>query len=95
MSIEKSVRGKEMVTLEQRIQADMLFYESLKDDEERIPSWDVRYAFGKVHESIKAIADMYHFVDDSRNEANVPTPSSMLKKTMEKVREIHYGDKVE
>jgi len=83
MSIQKSVRGKEMVTIEQRIQADMLFYESLHNDEERLPSWDVRYSFGKVYESLKSIADIYHFVDDSRNEANVPTS---------KVREIHYGD---
>ena len=68
MSIQKSVRGKEMVTLE---------------DEERIKSWDVRYSFGKVKEALESLKEMYHFVDDSRNEANVPTS---------KVREIHYGD---
>ena len=83
MSIQKSVRGKEMVTLEERITKDFLFYESLHEDEERIKSWDVRYSFGKVKEALESIKEMYHFVDDSRNEANVPTS---------KVREIHYGD---
>ena len=54
-----------------------------EDDEERIKSWDVRYSFGKVKEALESIKEMYHFVDDSRNESNVPNVM---------VREIHYGD---
>ena len=83
MSTQKSVRGKEMVTLEERVQKDFLFYQSLHEDEERIKSWDVRYSFGKVKEALESIKEMYAFVDDSRNEANVPNVM---------VREIHYGD---
>ncbi len=31
----KTIRGKEMVTLEERLRRDMLFYESLEKDEQR------------------------------------------------------------
>ena len=83
----KTIRGKEMITLEERLRRDMLFYESLEKDEERIPSNSVRYDFGRVKDSIKEIVDYYAFVDDTRNETNVPT--SGAEKT--NGRTIHYG----
>ena len=83
----KTVRGKEMVTLEERLRRDMLFYESLSEDEQRIPSNSVRYDFGRVKDSIKEIVDYYAFVDDTRNETNIPTNGE------DKIagRKIHYG----
>tara|TARA_Y100000114_G_C11664946_1_gene280910 strand:+ start:36 stop:311 length:276 start_codon:yes stop_codon:yes gene_type:complete len=83
----KTIRGKEMVTLEERLRRDMLFYESLSEDEQRIPSFSVRYDFGKVKDAIKEIVDYYAFVDDSRNETNIPTNGE------DKIagRKIHYG----
>ena len=83
----KTIRGKEMVTLEDRLRRDMLFYESLSEDEQRIPSFSVRYDFGKVKDAIKEIVDYYAFVDDTRNETNIPTNGE------DKIagRKIHYG----
>jgi hypothetical protein len=83
----KTIRGKEMVTLEERLRRDMLFYESLSEDEQRIPSSSVRYDFGRVKDAIKEIVDYYAFVDDTRNETNIPTNGE------DKVagRKIHYG----
>ena len=51
----KTVRGKEMVTLEERLRRDMLFYESVEKDEQRIPSNSVRYDFGRVKDAIKEV----------------------------------------
>ena len=83
----KTIRGKEMITLEERLRRDMLFYESLSEDEQRIPSSSVRYDFGRVKDAIKEIVDYYAFVDDTRNETNIPTNGE------DKVagRKIHYG----
>ena len=83
----KTIRGKEMVTLEERLRRDMLFYESLEKDEQRIPSNSVRYDFGRVKDAIKEIVDYYAFVDDTRNETNIPTNGE------NKIagRKIHYG----
>ncbi len=78
-----TVRGKVMVTLEERVRADMLYYESLKDDKERFPSFGTRYDFEKVYDGLKNIVDQFNFVDDVRNETNVPTESEG--------RTIHYG----
>ena len=69
----RTVRGKVMVTLEERVKADMLYYESLKDDKERFPSFGTRYDFEKVYDGLKNIVDQFNFVDDVRNELNVPT----------------------
>lgn len=81
--MNKTVRGKVMVTLEERVKADMLYYESLKDDKERFPSFGTRYDFEKVYDGLKNIVDQFNFVDDVRNETNVPTESEG--------RTIHYG----
>ena len=81
--MNKTVRGKVMVTLEERVKADMLYYESLKDDKERFPSFGTRYDFEKVYDGLKNIVDQFNFVDDVRNETNVPTKSEG--------RTIHYG----
>ena len=83
----KTVRGKEMVTLEERLRRDMLFYESVEKDEQRIPSNSVRYDFGRVKDAIKEIVDYYAFVDDTRNETNVPTSGADKANG----RTIHYG----
>ena len=83
----KTVRGKQMVTLEERLRRDMLFYESLSQDKQRIPSSSVRYDIERVKDAIKEIVDYYAFVDDTRNETNIPTNGE------DKVagRKIHYG----
>tara|TARA_Y100000004_G_scaffold161368_1_gene189389 strand:+ start:36 stop:314 length:279 start_codon:yes stop_codon:yes gene_type:complete len=83
----KTIRGKEMVTLEERLRRDMLFYESLSEDEQRIPSSSVRYDFGRVKDAIKEIVDYYAFVDDTRNETNIPTNGEAKVAG----RTIHYG----
>ena len=76
-----------MVTLEERLRRDMLFYESLSEDKQRIPSSSVRYDIERVKDAIKEIVDYYAFVDDTRNETNIPTNGE------DKVagRKIHYG----
>ena len=69
----KTVRGKEMVTLEERLRLDMLFYEALHKDTDRFPQWSTRYDFEQVFKRLKDIVDQFNFVDDVRNELNVPT----------------------
>tara|TARA_R100000278_G_C5377725_1_gene131334 strand:+ start:151 stop:405 length:255 start_codon:yes stop_codon:yes gene_type:complete len=69
----KTVRGKEMVTLEERFRADMLFYEALHKDTDRFPQWSTRYDIEQVFKRLKDIVDQFNFVDDVRNELNVPT----------------------
>ena len=69
----KTVRGKEMVTLEERFRADMLFYEALYKDTDRFPQWSTRYDIEQVFKRLKDIVDQFNFVDDVRNELNVPT----------------------
>jgi hypothetical protein len=78
-----AVRGKEMVTLEERLRADMLFYEALKDDTDRFPSFGTRYDIEKVYDRLKDLVDKFNFVDDVRNETNLPTDNEG--------RTIHYG----
>ena len=79
----KSVRGKEMVTLEERFRADMLFYEALHKDEERFPQWSTRYDIEQVFKRLKYIVNQFNFVDDVRNELNIPEDT--------KAHTIHYG----
>ena len=81
----KSVRGKEMVTLEERFRADMLFYEALHKDEERFPQWSTRYDIEQVFKRLKDIVNQFNFVDDVRNELNLPTKDETEGRT------IHYG----
>ena len=69
----KTVRGKEMVTLEERFRKDMLFYESLSKDEQRFPQFSTRYDIEQVYRRLRDIVDQFNFVDDVRNELNVPT----------------------
>ena len=69
----KTLRGKEMVTLEERFRKDMLFYESLSKDEARFPQWSTRYDIEQVYKSLKDIVNQFNFVDDVRNESNLPT----------------------
>ena len=69
----KSLRGKEMVTLEERLRLDMLFYEALHKDEDRFPQWSTRYDFEQVYKRLKDIVNQFNFVDDVRNESNLPT----------------------
>ena len=71
----KSLRGKEMVTLEERLRADMLFYEALHEDEQRFPSFNTRYDLKSIYSSLKCVVDKFNFVDDLRNEENLPTES--------------------
>ena len=71
----KTVRGKEMVTLEERLRADMLFYEALKNDTDRFPSFGTRYDIERVYDRLKDLVDKFNFVDDLRNEENLPTES--------------------
>ena len=79
----KSVRGKQIVTLEERLRADMLFYEALHQDEERFPSFDTQYDLKAIYKSLKCVVDKFNFVDDVRNELNIPEDTE--------VRTIHYG----
>ena len=81
--MNKTVRGKVMVTLEERVRADMLYYESLKDDKDRFPSFGTRYDFEKVYDGLKNIVDQFNFVDDVRNETNIPEDTDE--------HTIHYG----
>ena len=69
----KTLRGKEMVTLEERFRKDMLFYESLSKDEARFPQWSTRYDIAQVYKRLKDIVHQFNFVDDVRNESNLPT----------------------
>jgi|TARA_R100000084_G_C4633073_1_gene139480 hypothetical protein len=69
----KTLRGKEMVTLEERFRKDMLFYESLSKDEARFPQWSTRYDIEQVYKRLKDIVNQFNFVDDVRNESNLPT----------------------
>ena len=69
----KTIRGKEMVTLEERFRKDMLFYESLSKDEARFPQWSTRYDIEQVYKRLKDIVNQFNFVDDVRNESNLPT----------------------
>jgi len=68
-----TVRGREMVTLEERFRKDMLFYESLSKDEARFPQWSTRYDIEQVYKRLKDIVNQFNFVDDVRNESNLPT----------------------
>ena len=79
----KTVRGKEMVTLEERLRADMLFYEALKNDTDRFPSFGTRYDIERVYDRLKDLVDKFNFVDDVRNETNVPEDTDE--------HTIHYG----
>tara|TARA_R100001509_G_scaffold17640_2_gene8861 strand:- start:1309 stop:1578 length:270 start_codon:yes stop_codon:yes gene_type:complete len=81
----KTVRGKQMVTLEERLRADMLFYEALSIDEERFPSFDTRYDLGAIFKSLRCVVEKFNFVDDIRNELNIPTTEETDG------RQIHYG----
>ena len=81
----KTVRGKEMVTLEERFKKDMLFYESLSQDEARFPSWSTRYDIEQVYKRLKDIVNQFNFVDDVRNELNVPDEQEIAGRT------VHYG----
>ena len=69
----KTLRGKKMVTLEERFRKDMLFYESLSKDEARFPQWSTRYDIEQVYKRLKDIVNQFNFVDDVRNESNLPT----------------------
>ena len=71
----RTIRGKEMVTLEERLRADMLFYEALHEDEQRFPSFNTRYDLKSIYTSLKCVVDKFNFVDDLRNEENLPTES--------------------
>ena len=71
----KTIRGKEMVTLEERLRSDMLFYEALHDDQQRFPSFNTRYDLKAIYSSLKCVVDKFNFVDDLRNEENLPTDS--------------------
>ena len=71
----KTIRGKEMVTLEERLRSDMLFYEALHEDEQRFPSFNTRYDLKSIYSSLKCVVDKFNFVDDLRNEENLPTDS--------------------
>ena len=71
----RTIRGKEMVTLEERLRADMLFYEALHEDEQRFPSFNTRYDLKSIYTSLKCVVDKFNFVDDLRNEENLPTNS--------------------
>ena len=71
----KTIRGKEMVTLEERLRSDMLFYEALHEDEQRFPSFNTRYDLKSIYSSLKCVVDKFNFVDDLRNEENLPTES--------------------
>ena len=79
----KTVRGKVMVTLEERVRADMLFYEALHQDEERFPSFDTQYDLKAIYKSLKCVVDKFNFVDDVRNETNIPEDTDE--------HTIHYG----
>ena len=79
----KTVRGKVMVTLEERVRADMLFYEALKNDTDRFPSFGTRYDIERVYDRLKDLVDKFNFVDDVRNETNIPEDTDE--------HTIHYG----
>ena len=81
----KSVRGKQIVTLEERLRADMLFYAAMHQDEERFPSFDTQYDLKAIYKSQKCVVDKFNFVDDVRNELNLPTKDETEGRT------IHYG----
>jgi len=81
----KTVRGKQMVTLEERLRADMLFYEALHEDEQRFPSWDTRYDLKGIYKSLKCVVEKFNFVDSMRNELNLPNEEETEGRT------IHYG----
>ena len=70
-----------MTKLEERITNDMLYYEQLFKDEQRFPDCDTRYDFEKVFYKLKTIKSKFNFVDDIRNEENLPEK-----------RTIHYGE---
>tara|TARA_X000001388_G_C2185217_1_gene105231 strand:+ start:410 stop:640 length:231 start_codon:yes stop_codon:yes gene_type:complete len=70
-----------MTKLEERITNDMLYYEQLFKDEQRFPDWDTRYDFEKVFDKLKTIKSKFNFVDDIRNEENLPEEGT-----------IHYGE---
>mgnify|MGYP003134391233 CR=1 FL=1 len=69
-----------MTKLEERITNDMLYYEQLFKDEQRFPDWDTRYDFEKVFDKLKTIKSKFNFVDDIRNEENVPNIVDELDK---------------
>ena len=64
---------KKIQTLEERFRSDMLFYEALSKDKDRFPHFGPRYDLEKVYDRLKDIVDQFNFVDDVRNELNVPT----------------------
>jgi len=70
-----------MTKLEERITNDMLYYEQLFKDTQRFPDWDTRYDFEKIFDRLKTIKSKFNFVDDVRNEENLPEE-----------RTIHYGE---
>ncbi len=64
---------KKKQKLEERFRSDMLFYEALHKDEERFPQWSTRYDIEQVYKRLKDIVNQFNFVDDVRNELNIPT----------------------
>ena len=74
---------KKIQTLEERFRSDMLFYEALSKDTDRFPQFGTRYDLEKVYDRLKDIVDQFNFVDDVRNELNIPEDTE--------VRTIHYG----
>lgn len=70
-----------MSTMEEKITADMLYYEALYKDVERFPDVDTRFDFELVYDKLRKVKAKFNFVDDIRNEENLPEE-----------RTIHYGE---
>lgn len=61
-----------MSTMEEKITADMLYYEALYKDVERFPDVDTRFDFELVYDKLRKVKAKFNFVRDMQNEDNVP-----------------------
>ena len=82
-----AVNGR-VARLEDVLRKDYERYRDMAKDEARFPVFMNRQKFQNVADAIERIVDCFDFVDDVRNEENLPE-----KVDVNSLRTIHYGDK--
>ncbi len=73
--------------LEDVLRKDYERYRDMAKDEVRFPVFMNRQKFQNVADAIERIVDCFDFVDDVRNEENLPE-----KVDVNSLRTIHYGE---
>ena len=81
-----AVNGR-VARLEDVLRKDYERYRDMAKDTERFPVFMNRQRFQNVADAIERIVDCFDFVDDIRNEENLPEPVDVNS-----LRTIHYGE---